>query len=86
MSRTIRTEVYFNEQQAVLAIQQQARSMALQSERDDWRRVLERRDSKRAAPRNAPARAQSGNTLAAVLFSVALGVAGAASLFLMLGA
>lgn len=80
MSRTIRSSAAAHEQMAA-RVQTQAQT------REDFRRVLARRDSKRAAVRNvAPARAHMGAALANVLFSAALGLAGAASLFFALSA
>ena len=89
MSRTIRSESFVNEHGFTFGTKRapvQSYALATQSERSAWAATMARRTIKRAAVRNADPRAQSGSVLANVLFSVAIGVAGAASLFLSLAA
>lgn len=84
MSRTLRSEAAANHEQA-------ARVQSAHSTREDWRRVLARRDAKRSAVRNmAPARAPArgsvrfgvlamfGTLAAAMVFAAAsIGLTGA---------
>lgn len=84
MSRTIRSEVFFNE---LAAAARSTYAHTTAAERAALRGATVRRESRHAAVRNTGnTYRQAGTVLANVLFSVVLGVAGAASLFLTLAA
>lgn len=74
MSRTIRSEQAANELQAARVIQCQAHVYAINAEREAFRRILDRRDERRAARRSAarnvrPMRGEAG-TVRVILLAV----------------
>lgn len=83
MSRTIRSEFAANQLQAARVVTQQARGYVSESDRADWRKVLERRDIRRSNVRNLDSamrrqRAQMGTARAALLAVVTAGATVAA--------
>ena len=74
MSRTIRSEYSANVLQAQTYTQRAASATAHESTCEDWRRVLARRDVRRAALRNAqPVHQMGGIRLSVALILIAVG-------------
>ena len=74
MSRTIRSEFSANVLQAQACTQRAASAAAHESTCEDWRRVLARRDVRRAALRNVqPVRQMGGIRLTVALILIVVG-------------